>query len=302
MNKIKILIIETGKYPKENRLFTGNNEWRDGWLFSDNYFIAYKIDDSDQLDYPKDLKKIKCDKNCIIWIKWQDDKKEVVNLLHPFLENHQNCEIYLTYHDSGLTRILLNKEVKIRPYSLISKNKNQFKKIIKDTPQKTHLNANAPFDDIFTCFFLNPPDVLAQVIHKVNGILSTLDLDLQTLLDCDFRDDIWSEIKKSYRYRNIKKDVEEWINGDETSLKKMVEQEKSRNKNIKKEFEVISSLFENNSIKPLDDILTGFKAGKIKAKKIDILRDNIEDFRDWYEKILKAFEKFIEIVKVNNEK
>lgn len=300
----RILIIQTSKEEKtEGERIIGGDEWTDVWRLDKNSRIALKKGSKDiyYCDFDElDKIEIEDDEDAILWIRGQKNLKEV---LEPFKNivvkfENKNYYIYFKYHEKDIIdqAIGQSKMKKFSQYGLTSE--TQFKRILKIDKDGKYLDKMAPFEDIFNCFFLHPPDVLALVIHKVNGILSTLDLDLQTLMDCDFRDDIWDDIINSYLQKNVLEDVKKWIDGDEISLKRLEDQEKIKNKIIEKKFKEISSLFNrDDSIKPLNEILSGFEANQ--QQKV---RDNIEKFREWYKKLLMAFENFIEIVKVKNEK
>jgi len=273
-------------------------------LFLETEMIALKEEASDHVEYPDDLRKVECKKNCIIWIRWESDKIKVAKMLLQFVKINKECEIYLTCHDAGLVLNGLGVEmsrygIKDKQYTLSKKNMKQFAKIIVETSEKIYLEAKASFDDIFNCFFLNSPDVLALIIHKVNGILSTLDLDLQTLQDCDFRNDIWDEIKNNYHQRIILDVVKQFIIEGDICLKNFVEQEKQWNKKIDKEFLILAGLIENNDeVKPIIEIERELKLNYPKETQKKIIKYNIKLFRDWYNQVLTAFEKIIETLKV----
>lgn len=308
----RILIIQTSKEKKnESDRFIGGDEWTNVWRLDEKSKIALKKESKDiyYCDFDKlDKIGIEGNEDAILWIRGQKNLEEVLepfkNIVYKFTDKSYN--IYFKYHEHNLIdeKIGQEKMVKFSEYGLTSE--NQFKRILKiDDDGKKYLDKMAPFEDIFTCFFLNPPDVLALVIHKVNGILSTLDLDIQTLLDCNFRKDIWDDIQNTYQNKKIIDDVKNWIDKNGCSLKRMVEQEKNENKYIEKGFNAISSLIEEtDSIKPLKNILSIFEINQSECEtdQMDMIRDNIEGFRNWYKELLAAFEEFIEIMKEENEK
>ena len=205
----KVLIVVTSSRKKSQRVYSGADEWVDGWKFSsqENYKLRTKsmakpvaVKTSDE------LANLVNSEDAIIWVRGREStafsSTEIIDLVSRLRETN---EVYLVYHDEFVgDRVASAMGVtshQFRPYSLSSgANPEGFKAIIKiDRRGDKYLDAQASFEDIFSSFFLDPTDVFELVIHKLTGSLSVIDLDLQIYEAADFKREAWEQLAENYK-------------------------------------------------------------------------------------------------------
>jgi hypothetical protein len=203
----KVLVVVTSYRKISGRIYSGADEWCDGWRFLDEEQIKLRRKSQakpitvESLDALAPL----ISEDAIVWVRGKDQEtfptSEMVELIRELRMKHK---VYLSYHDEFVGVQIANKLGDwngILGYSLSSGIKLEtFKPIIKtDKRGRNHLDAEADFNEFFRFFRLKPEDVFSLVLHKINGALAVIDLDLQYLEDRRFETTAWKRVSDSYK-------------------------------------------------------------------------------------------------------
>jgi hypothetical protein len=185
---IKAIIIITS--PSENpKRFIPGKEWEDAWGFCDKFLFAYRTEKNTTVQYCNEINNIpNNDFPIIIWVntkKIQDNNLNLKGQLTQIMD-HLNClpeEIRVAYHDVLIDNLPQNLQNVAKPYSLAQGNVSQFKKILEEKNGKYVFNTSASFQDIFSCFFLNLPELFSILQHRIANLFLSLDMNLQGIYE-----------------------------------------------------------------------------------------------------------------------
>jgi hypothetical protein len=203
MNKVRIVV--TSYREKGDRIFQGD-EWCDGWRFSDHENLRIRKKSTGRSEEVKSLSELpqRTTEDAIIWIRGKELAEFPKDLADVIRKLRETKEVFVSYHDEFVGRQIADKLSswdRMMPYSLSSGvNPGRFQAIIKmDRRGEHYLDSEASFDDLFRFFFLKPTDVIPLVLHKLMGVLSVIDMDLQYFEDKGFTDNAWKQLVISYK-------------------------------------------------------------------------------------------------------
>src|SRR5919106_3940396 len=138
----RVLIVVTSYRLRPDRVYTGSDEWRDGWRFSgrSNYMVRNRKDAKPTpVNSVSELPTRAGKEDTLIWIRGQDPQKatfsetQIGNLVQQLREAN---EVYLAYHDEfvgdKVAKILGKSREGFFPYTLSrGANPEGFKAILK---------------------------------------------------------------------------------------------------------------------------------------------------------------------------
>lgn len=261
------------------------------WQFENSNRIAFRIGDDGEINQYINIKAIATiksdDKDIVIWINGLHDgeKEGLKSHLSIFYKNNDITESFVTYHDADFAEF--HKEIEKSLSNIAPKYNDYGSTAFKEGKQfelirtEGKLNSKASFDDFKRCFFLNSPDILSFAIHKINGIVGALSLDLQLLEESGFDESLLKELSEKWQQRkDAEKNLSKYINGDYNSLKKLADTWK-----ISIEIE----LTEFNAT--LEILRTNEKEKEMK------LRKQLPIFKEWCNKFLSGIDEFDQAVR-----
>ena len=187
---IKAIIIITSPSPNPDRFIpTPGSEWKDGWEFTENFLFAYRTEKNTTVQYCDEIDKIpNNDFPIIIWVntkKIQDNNLNLKDQLTQIM-GRLNClpeKIRVAYHDVLIDNIPKDLHNVAKPYSLAKGNVSQFQKILKRKDDNYVFDTSASFQDIFSCFFLNLPELFSILQHRIVNLFLSLDMNLQVIYE-----------------------------------------------------------------------------------------------------------------------
>ena len=323
------LIVVTTHVSTSGRVYDGGDEWCDGWKFLDKPFALRKRGDG-KIEYPDDLDDVARQvrgEDAIIWVRGTEQNAfpsaQVNRLIGELATDH---EVYLAHHDSYVRNAIdADQRQKLKRFSNYTMsqgaNPDGFAEILTVSRRgRKHLDYLAKFDSIFESFFLDPTDVFVYVKHKLTGLLSIIDIDLQGLWDSEFAGSHWESLVEAYRPRadgegmgsRKLKLCKSLLYEDTISLKKLYEKEKvgvpeARQADLTQQWDRLNELLPpddgqhgEQSVKvdklylTVSNIIAGLEAGNEAKVRKYFNRSNV--FRQWVEKLNGAIDGIREVV------
>lgn len=322
----KVLIVITSHRKKSDRVYFGADEWRDGWKFSDREHQKLRKKSATKPIAVKEINELASQPfsdDTIIWIRGTESNvfpaAEIAELI---VKLRQTNEVYLTHHDEFVGDKIANElggeRNRILPYSLsASANREGFKAILKtDKRNQPYLDAEASFDELFRCFFLNPTDVFALVLHKMGNVFGSLDLDLQYYESENFKAQVWKQLEADYKGGRASEKLQECrsvIYKNPINLKRLYEAQcislpTDKKTDLQNDWEKLTRLFpeEANKTAPAPEplylevelVIKGLDGGVEAEVKKNF--DGGNKFRKWRTELEKVVDEIKEVIMTAN--
>jgi|SRR5215213_781322 len=324
----KVLIVITSYRRKADRVYSGADEWSDGWRFSDREQQKLRKKSATKPIAVKEINELGSEPvtdDTIIWIRGRESSifpsAEIAKLI---VKLRQTNDVYLTHHDEfvgdKIAKEMGGERNRILPYSLSSSaNPEGFKAIMKTDKRnrnQMYLDAEAGFDELFRCFFLNPTDVFALVLHKMGNVFGSLDLDLQYYESENFKAQVWKQLEADYKGGRASEKLQECrsvIYKNPINLKRLYEAQyislpQDKRTELKNGWEKLTRLFpeEANMPAPASDplylevelVILGLDDGVERQVKKNF--DGGNKFRKWRTELEKVVDEIKEVIMTAN--
>lgn len=205
MDNLHAIIVYPSKITGDR--FYGGNEWN-AWGFEEGKKFVYVTETRRTIEYEDSIEKLPCATSTNKIMYWFNREKINISKFKTMIENlidgqYHEMKNHICIASHGNLRRenvpeFLQSRVKV--YHHAEGNKSQFLPIWDENEGR--LNPLAGFDNIYACFFLNPPKEVAVIKHRISNKFSPLCNDFYRLQelksDGKTREEYAKEIIKDY--------------------------------------------------------------------------------------------------------